>query len=340
MESITRKRLDLSLFKTVGFWTSVGLSVAVLTFYILSRPEIGRIPAIGMLEIVEAKTLDLRFLLRGTREPKERIVIVAVDEQTEDDLGRWHSSGRRWLAQLLDILHTGKASVVGFDINFAEPDEGINLSLLDDLKQQYQERLPQAISTYPLLLTYLDQARDRHDYDLQFARALELAGNVVLGIYFLDAAGATHLTPEKQAVYRQIISPVAYESIQFPRGMTASPLRLRSYAGVEPNLPLFSDAARSFGHFNVVPDRDEKIRFSPLLVEYAGAYYPSLPLEAARAYLNPPLPPIVHALGIEGGGYVQTIELGDILIPCDEEGKLLINYYGPVQPFPITRFLT
>ena len=338
MKSETRKKFDVSLFKTVGFWTSVGLSIAVLTFYILSRPEIGRLPTIGMLEIIEAKTLDLRFLLRGAREPKETIVIVAVDEKTEDALGRWQSSGRRWLAQLLDILVEGNAGVIGFDMTLAEPDEGVNLSMLDDLKQQYRAALPEAVETYPALLTYLEQAQDRHNYDALLAQAIQRAQNVVLGIYFLYSEGAKHVTPEQQDAYRDIISRVAYQSIQFPPGISAGPLQLRRYAGVQPNLPIFSDAARSFGFFNVVPDRDEKIRFSPLIVDYDGVYYPSLALEVARAYLNPPLPPIVHALGTEGGGQVRNLELGPNIIPCDEEGKLLIKFYGPMHTFPYYSF--
>jgi adenylate cyclase len=82
---------------------------------------------------------------------------------------------------------------------------------------------------------------------------------------------------------------------------------------------------------------DGAIRFTYLLMEYQQDYYPSLDLEVARTYLNPPTPPFVNALGNAGAGQdllVDSIELGPLVIPCDEKGKFFINYYGPAQTFP------
>src|SRR5512136_1902163 len=126
-----RKRIDLSVFKTVSFWGSVGLSLLVAAGYVLSRPEIQLLPTTGMLEIIEAKTLDWRFRLRGPIRPEDDIVIVAVDEKTEDALGRWQSSGRQWIAKLLDILIEGNAYVIGFDLTLAEPDERRDLQIIN-----------------------------------------------------------------------------------------------------------------------------------------------------------------------------------------------------------------
>ncbi len=328
------QRIEPGVFRTVGFWSSIGLSFLILMLYILSRPEINVIPTPGLLEIIEAKTLDMRFRLRGPISPGNEIVIIAVDEKTEDELGRWQSSGRQWIAKLLDILREGRAKVIGFDLALAEPDEGQALGLIEELRAYYEEPLPNGCAACPDLLAYLDDAETTHNYDLQLARAIRQAGNVVLGMYhFFDSDSAAHLTPEKQAAYRQLINRVAYTTILFPPGITAQPLRLQHSVGVEPNLPLFSAAAKSFGHFDVISDRDGYIRYSPLLLEYAGDYYPSLPLEVARWYLDLPLPPVIHALGEEGGGSVEAIKLGDRLIPSDEEGRLLINYYGPKQMF-------
>ena len=123
------------MFKSTGFWISLGLSLAVLVSYVLSRPEINLIGSTGILEIIEAKTLDLRFLLRGKREPPgNEIVIIVVDEKTEDELGRWQSSGRRWIAQMVNKLHEGGAKVIGFDLTLAEPDENAVLQAVDAIK--------------------------------------------------------------------------------------------------------------------------------------------------------------------------------------------------------------
>ena len=313
---------------------SVTLCLLIILMYVLSRPEIARLPQIDILEMIEAKTLDLRFRLRGTIEPQDDVVIIEIDDRTEDELGRWQSAGRQWLAQLLDILRDGNARVVGFDLTLAEPDAGVNAGMLNDLKTLYQDTYPDVIAQHPGMLTALDDTSAAHDYDRQLAAAIQQSGTVLLGLYFFDSAAAAHLTPEQHAANTRLIERVRYENIQFPADTTEPPLRVRHAAGVEPNLSAFSDAAHSLGHFNVLPDGDGIVRHSPLLLEHNGGYYPSLALEMVRTYVNPPLPPIIHALGREGGGSVDTIELGKTLIPCDEEGKLLINYYGPERMFP------
>jgi len=395
-----KRRIAHGLFKTVGVGISIVLTLVVLAIYVLSRPEIDRIGQIGILEIIEAKTLDMRFRLRGERKPGNDIIIIAVDEKTGDDLGRWQSSGRLWIAKMLNILHKGGAKVVGFDVSLAKPDEGAALEVADAVKKRYLDNTQDGMSNRAEMLTYLDEVKAAHDYDRQLTEAIQRAGNVVLGIYnFFDRAGAMHLTSEKHNTYSQLINRAKYAMIKFPPGITRQPLKLSRSFGVEPNLQAFSEAAKSFGHFTIIPDRDGYVRQVPLLVDYtvfkvteqslaqlhekkvpgdmltklgdltgqayptkedflqalehsigkeqlvqyksqilehAGytGYYPSLSLEVARLSLDPAPFPIVHALGKEGGGSIDVIQLGDIRIPTDGKGHLLINYYGPGGTFP------
>ncbi|MBD3307103.1 CHASE2 domain-containing protein [candidate division KSB3 bacterium] len=321
--------------KATSFWISLLLSLLVLTGYVLSQPEINVIKSTGLLEMIEAKTLDIRFLLRGKRQPQGDIAIVAVDEKADDELGRWQSSGRRWIAELVNILDRGGAKVIGFDLTLAEADTSAAVEAVEAIKRRYIERALPENAPDTGLLAYLDTVKAEHDYDRQLAQALRNAGNVILGVYhFSDPASAAYLTPEKHEAYHEIITRSKYTMIKFPPGITRQPLRISHSYGVEPNLPLFSEAAESFGHFNVVPSRDGYIRYAPLLLEYRGEYYPSLDLEIVRTYLDPPLPPIIQALGKEGGGSVDFIQIGRRKIPTDEQGRLLINYYGPGYTFP------
>ena len=64
----------------MNFWTTIVLSLLVAGFYLLSRPEIGRLPVIGLQEIVEDKSLDLRFRMREPVKPHGDIVIITVME--------------------------------------------------------------------------------------------------------------------------------------------------------------------------------------------------------------------------------------------------------------------
>ena len=322
-------RIDWRLFISARFWLAIGLGLLFAGFYLLTRPTLHLLAPPEILEIIEAKTLDMRFCLRGQVSPSDAIVIVAVDEKTEDALGRWQSSGREWIAKLLDTLREGNARLVGFDLTFSEPDERRDLDLLEHLAKHYEAEHPEDVLRCGELLTHLNAAAAAFDHDRQLANALERAGNVILGIYFLDAAAAAHLTPDMHRVYQEMLQWIAYENITPPGS------RIVTYhaSGVEANLPMFSDAALSFGHFNVMPDRDGAIRFVPMIEEYAGKYYPSLDLEIVRAALNPSLPPFIRGLGAAQIG-MAGIALGDRVIPTDDAGNFLINYYGPAHTFP------
>lgn len=310
------------------------LSVGVLALYVLSQPEIRVLPPLEILELIELKTLDFRFRMRGPVRPQDEIVIIGVDEKTEDELGRWQSSGRRWIARLVEVLHESEAKIVGFDFVLAEPDQGAALEVIEAVKARYREHSPSG-SAANAMLAYLEQLKTTHDYDVQLRNAIEGSANIILGHYhFLSPVGAQHLTPEKRTANHALLKRTQYATVKFPPGISRRPLRLLHSFGVEPNLAMFAHAAKSFGHFNVIPSSDGYIRYAPLLIEYRGEYYPSFDMEIVRTYLNPSLPPLIHALGKEGGGNIESIQLGKLRIPCDEMGTLFINYYGPGRTFP------
>ncbi len=334
MARTDKKRLAY-IVKMPSFWLSFGLSLFVMLYYVLSQPEIRRIPALSILEIIETKTLDIRFHLRGRQQPETDIVIIAVDEKADDELGRWQSSGRKWIAELVTLLHQAGVKVLGFDLTLAEPDEGAAVNAVDEIKQWFADNMPPGVFPQQRVLNFLDLVKAKHDYDRQLAQAIQEAGNVTLGIYhFLDPQSASHLDAEKQENYQQLIKRVKYSLVKYPPGSSREELRLTHSYGVEPNLPMLSEAAKSFGHFNVMASDDGYIRYSPLLIEYKGDYYPSLDMEMARAFLGISSPPIIYAVGKESGGIVDFIRLGKISIPTDESGRLLINFYGPAYTFP------
>lgn len=69
-----------------------------------------------------------QFIRYSTQPPAEDIVIVAIDQYSLDQLGRWPWP-RRLHADLLDNLAPFKPKVITFDIIFAEPD---TVDQLDD----------------------------------------------------------------------------------------------------------------------------------------------------------------------------------------------------------------
>ena len=72
----------------------------------------------GIFEAINLRCYDLFFRLRGWRPADNNIVIVAIDEKTLDQAGRWPID-RRLYSDLLDKTQGAKA--VAFDIILHEP---------------------------------------------------------------------------------------------------------------------------------------------------------------------------------------------------------------------------
>ena len=98
---------------------------------------------------------------------------------------------------------------------------------------------------------------------------------------------------------------------------------------VVPNADAISDAAENEGYINVSPDADGVLRWAPLAIKMDRELYPSLALSALVQYLDWP----VFSITLKDSG-VEGIKLGDIDIPTDPLGRILINYRGPEKSFP------
>src|ERR1051326_7610455 len=72
---------------------------------------------IPILNLVELKTYDLRFLLRERLPPSPTVLMALVDEKSLATEGRWPWP-RSKFAALVDVLSHDGARVIGFDIGF------------------------------------------------------------------------------------------------------------------------------------------------------------------------------------------------------------------------------
>jgi adenylate cyclase len=77
----------------------------------------------------------------------------------------------------------------------------------------------------------------------------------------------------------------------------------------------------TFGHVYSLPDRDGRLRWENVYIKYGDEFFPSFALQASR---------IAHGLAPEKviivGG--SGVDLGGLLIPTDDSGRLHINYIG------------
>jgi serine/threonine-protein kinase len=83
--------------------------------------------------IIENKTIDLRFHLRGERKPKDNIVIIGIDDESLMEIGNWPWS-RSIHAKLLDILREYNPKLIIFDIIFDVPSKD-DLLLANKIKE-------------------------------------------------------------------------------------------------------------------------------------------------------------------------------------------------------------
>ena len=74
------------------------------------------------------------------QEPREDIVIVAIDDQSLQQIGRWPWA-REKTAQLIEKISQANPAILGIDINFPEPSEGDEI-LAQSLAQDFPIVLP------------------------------------------------------------------------------------------------------------------------------------------------------------------------------------------------------
>lgn len=259
------------------------------------------------LDLLDLRAGDYRLIERGAREGTPDIVIVAVDDSSLEQMGRWPWP-RALVAQLVDRLVEADAAVVGFDVvseaassrDLGEPGEPI--SRLDDRAQQELRRT-------------LDQGTAD---DERLVQAVRASGRIVLG-YFFDF--------ERRAPERQSGRLSTYNIVQGSQGHGGEN-RVPEAHMMKANLPQLTAAARAVGFFNFFPDADGFYRRAPLTIRFDGQM--SLPLSMAMLQVYQPKLPLAIRFADSG---VESVRVGSVLIPVAEDGEMLINYRGPGKTF-------
>ena len=278
----------------------------------------------AFLRFMEHKSLDMKFQARGTLQPGSETVIVAVDEKSLDQIGRWPWS-RDIQARLVRSLTEYGVRVIGLDFVFSEPETNPGLARIREFRAKIQSRK----AADPETLWWIRQAETEADTDEQFANALRASGKTILGYFFhFSERGLKHLREADMKRSFENIRGSHYNAIRFAGGSSSAPPFQKVYA-VESSISRLTQAAAGGGFFSLFTDDDGAIRRIPLIVNYQDSFFPPLSLEALKLYLGKQVSFSIAEAGVE------QVELGVISIPVDAEGKLLINYYGPQNTFPV-----
>jgi adenylate cyclase len=330
------KRLLSYLTRLTPFRLSMLVTAAILSA-VLVEPS--------FLNIIEMKALDAKFKTRGARVGYEKVAIIAIDEKSVQELGRW--PWPRWTAaELLNQLAKAEARAVAFDIVYSEPDQNSELVKLRELRQTFKKlgldnvpKFKELPAEYALAATnevqalasgasrfYEELKRSEEHANSDEALGTAIANfrdQTILGYYFYgstrDLAEGTHVRRTDELIAASRVGQV------LTVGGVPDTETLEMEAVVA-NIEVIGTNTDHYGHFYMLPDdADGVIRWNHLVLRFEDGYYPSLGLKAASVALNQPI-----LIKVEHG-MVHEVRVGNIRIPTDGGGRLLVNYAGPLK---------
>ncbi|MEA1916663.1 MAG: adenylate/guanylate cyclase domain-containing protein [Campylobacterota bacterium] len=200
---------------------------------------------------------------------------------------------RNIIAELLTNATEAGAGIIGLDMVFAEEDT----------------RSPHTIAS----ALHVD-ASTLPNYDVVLGEAFASLP-IIGGFFFTNELIDSDETPTLGAIYIE-------------KGGTSEDFSI-NFNSIVMNIPLLQDSLYSSGFFNTIPDKDGSIRSVPILMRQKdGFLYPSLVLEMYRTYLD-----IGKVVVDRFDSGIDGISLGDIYIPTDRFGRLLVNYRGGTKTF-------
>jgi adenylate cyclase len=334
-----------------SFLISVGITLATLLVYIFTFVGDRNTPLFDFLKRFEYSTLDTRFRYRPARytPPDPRIVVVAIDQRSQEVLGKWPFS-RKYFGEMLDALREDGAKVVSFDITFDKPDQSSApiRALWAKLQQDQQAGTPMD----PKLEAQVRELVREFDADAQFAAALRRFGPVVLGNFYLpsqEAQGIDGAALDKYAemvqwysLNRNAIVPATgkadfhslLQSYQFEDTLYSATI-----ANIPELAPPDNDEKTSIGFFNISSDADGVLRRGLLVLPFGRSknpddydLYGSLEVQTLRLYLGLKSEQLTVNYGPAG---IASLQFADKLtVKPDYLGRVIINYRGPGGTFP------
>jgi adenylate cyclase len=232
--------------------------------------------------------------------------IVDIDDASLTQLGQWPWPRSQVAAMVARLSASGAATIV-FDIVFAEPDRTSPAQSLAlwSANGAPVATLQKAISALP-------------DHDVLLAKAIHDAGNVVTGFALTD--GAQGHPP----ILRAGFATLGDDPLPFVPG----------FKGAVTSLPVLEKEVAGNGSVTFTADNDFIIRRVPLVERLGQQLYPTLSSEALRVAQG------AHTLLIKSTGAsreygsgnqvgIVGIKIGDISVPTDASGQMLMHYTAP-----------
>ncbi|HKV64121.1 MAG TPA: CHASE2 domain-containing protein [Candidatus Acidoferrum sp.] len=330
----------------VSFLISVAITLAAITLYYFTFFGERTTPLFAFLQRFEYNSLDTRFRYRPTSAtpPDPRIVIVEIDQQSQEVLGKWPFS-RTHFATMLDALREDGAKVASFDVTFDKPDR--TADPVRALWFRLEQRKKNGETVDAKLESEVRALAAEFDADAQFGKAIDRFGPVVLGNFFLKQDELKGIDPAILDQYDELIEWYALgrNALQAQTGkqdFLELVDRYRRdgdlYAANVANIPALANPDKiektTIGFFNVSSDADGVLRRTMLVLPFGRSkdiqewqLFGSLEVQTMRLYLGLRSDQVTVHYDPTG---VVRIDFGKtLLIKPDATGHLSINYHGP-----------
>ena len=292
------------------------LTLGVMAAYLAGWP---------LFEGLELRLYDMRCKLRANLATADEIVLVAIDENSQVQLGSW--PWPRWrLAGLIDKLSAAGAKVVGLDVPLSETEYSPGLAEIQHLRERYDGLLAARAVTdrKKAFAVEFSSSISQLDSDARLEESMRRAGNVVLPVLFKPRgklAAGSDAPPLSVSSHALFCSGVGHAA-----GTTSAP----GLTAVYP-LARFASASVGLGHIQEASDFDGVLRWEMPVLRYGDAVYASFPMELVLAH---------GGFGDIGAQWIpgRFLRIGGHDIPTDSRGRMLITYNGPEQTFQYFSF--
>ena len=241
-----------------------------------------------------------------SRQPSDRIAIIAIDDQSVANIGRWPWP-RDIQAQMTDLLGSGKAKVIVNTTFFFEPQTDRGMAYIQKMKAVLSDPALEPSPTNAQLSNLIADAELALDTDSKLAASFTKAANVLIPSVFV--LGQPQGKPDKP------LPAYALKSAIDLNGDFAVP----AVRGQQP-IEVLGNAAAGIGHINQLQDVDGAVRFEPLLVNFFGKAVPSMSLLAAAKSLNLDVTDIRLNTG-------ESVQVGKLVIRTSSDAEMLPQFY-------------
>ena len=252
-----------------------------------------------MVESLRVKTFDLYQRISPRPVADYPVGIIDIDEKSLAEIGQWPWP-RTTVAKMLDQAQKLGASVVGFDVVFAEQDRmspALVASTLQGLDDTTRKKLLEMPSNESHMAKVLKRSR------------------VVLG-----QVGVPGDLPEGK---------VSAKTPTLVKAHIGPPLKgwLWTYKNLLGNVPELEAAASGNGLFSVAEEHDGVVRRVPLVYRVKNKVYPSLTLEMLRVHNGAR----TIATKSNAAGMVSVVLQGrqKFEIPTDNRGQIWVHFSEP-----------